>query len=136
MNDEAGFIAALIAEPDDRTTLLVYADWLDEQSERNDPRAEGMRLLAEPEPDWERIAELTSSSPMVRAWIVENCCGRGSVVRLTGGPFVGHVGQVVGAHRNTPEKIVVAVRVLFLGGIIDHELDSSMIECASTDPPE
>src|SRR5207249_4961387 len=26
MNEEAGFIAALLAEPDDRTTLLVYAD--------------------------------------------------------------------------------------------------------------
>ena len=28
MNEESGFIAALLAEPDDRTTLLVYADWV------------------------------------------------------------------------------------------------------------
>jgi uncharacterized protein (TIGR02996 family) len=55
MTDEMGFIAALFAEPDDRTTLLVYADWLDEQ---RDPRAEYLRLLAAPEPDRARLAEL------------------------------------------------------------------------------
>jgi uncharacterized protein (TIGR02996 family) len=31
MNEEAGFIQALLAAPDDRTTLLVYADWLEER---------------------------------------------------------------------------------------------------------
>ena len=55
MNEEAGFIAALLAEPDDRTTLLVYADWLDE---RADPRAEYLRLLAAQEPDLARRAVL------------------------------------------------------------------------------
>ena len=40
MSEEAGFIAALLAEPDDRTTLLVYADWLDD---RGDPRAAYLR---------------------------------------------------------------------------------------------
>jgi uncharacterized protein (TIGR02996 family) len=55
VNEEAGFIAALFAEPDDRTTLLVYADWLDE---RGDPRAEFLRLFASQEPDRARLAEL------------------------------------------------------------------------------
>ena len=44
MNEEAGFIAALLAAPDDRTTVLVYADWLDE---RADPRAAYLRQLAD-----------------------------------------------------------------------------------------
>src|SRR5687768_14893545 len=42
MNEEAGFIAALLAAPNDRTTMLVYADWLDE---RGGPRAEYLRKL-------------------------------------------------------------------------------------------
>ena len=44
MNEEAGFVAALLAEPDDHTAMLVYADWLDE---RGDPRAAYLRLRAE-----------------------------------------------------------------------------------------
>jgi uncharacterized protein (TIGR02996 family) len=42
VNEEAGFIAAMLADPDDRTVLLVYADWLDE---RDDPRGEYLRLI-------------------------------------------------------------------------------------------
>ena len=126
MNEEAGFIAALAAEPGDRTTLLVFADWLDE---RGDPRAEGLRLLTAPKPNWKRIAELSSPDAAARKWVVRYKCGCGSVVRLTGGPFADHVGQVVGVYPNV-DKIVVAVRVVFLGGIIDAEVDSSMIEDA------
>ena len=55
MNDEAGFLAAVLAEPDERTALLVYADWLDEH---NDPRAEFLRMLAARERDGARLAEL------------------------------------------------------------------------------
>jgi uncharacterized protein (TIGR02996 family) len=126
MDEEAGFIAALAAEPDDRTTLLVFADWLDE---RADPRAEGKLLLAAPKPDWKRIAELSSPSRNCRAWVMRYKCGCGSVVRLTGGPFEGHVGQVVGLFPNDG-KFLIAVRVLFLGGIIDYEVDSSLVEHA------
>ncbi|MBN9119063.1 MAG: TIGR02996 domain-containing protein [Planctomycetes bacterium] len=43
MSEEAGFVAALLAEPTDRTTQLVYADWLDD---RGDPRAGYLRRLA------------------------------------------------------------------------------------------
>jgi uncharacterized protein (TIGR02996 family) len=41
MNEEAAFIAALVAEPSDRTAALVFADWLDE---RGDPRGPMMRI--------------------------------------------------------------------------------------------
>lgn len=43
MNDEDAFQAALDADPSDRTTRLVFADWL---QERGDERAEGYRALA------------------------------------------------------------------------------------------
>lgn len=55
MNEEAGFLAALLAEPDDRTTLLVYADWL---QERNDPRGEYLHLLMSREPNESRLSDL------------------------------------------------------------------------------
>jgi uncharacterized protein (TIGR02996 family) len=41
MSDEDAFLEAIFAGPDDETTRLVYADWLEE---RGDPRAEFMRL--------------------------------------------------------------------------------------------
>ncbi len=42
MNDEEAFQAALDADPNDHTTRLVLADWL---QERGDPRADGYRAL-------------------------------------------------------------------------------------------
>lgn len=39
--DEEAFLGAISAAPDDGTVRLVYADWLEE---RNDPRAEFVRL--------------------------------------------------------------------------------------------
>ena len=121
---EAEFIAALAAEPRELTTLLVFADWLDE---RGDPRAEGLRLLAAPRPDWRRIAELSSPVEYVQAWVRKFRCGCGSVVRLNSGPFAGNVGQVVGFCPNDG-KIVVAVRVVFEGLTLDAEVDSGCIE--------
>jgi uncharacterized protein (TIGR02996 family) len=41
MAEEAAFLAAIRAAPEDETALLVYADWLEE---RDDPRAEYVRL--------------------------------------------------------------------------------------------
>ena len=40
MSDEASFLAALEQNPEDETTRLVFADWLEE---RGDPRAEWLR---------------------------------------------------------------------------------------------
>lgn len=42
MADESDFQAALDANPEDHTTRLVFADWLEE---RGDSRAEGYRAL-------------------------------------------------------------------------------------------
>lgn len=42
MNEERGFLAAIRERPDDDTTKLIYADWLEEQ---DDPRAEYLRLM-------------------------------------------------------------------------------------------
>lgn len=42
MSDESAFLAAIIAQPDDDTLRLVYADWLDEQGDAD--RAEFIRL--------------------------------------------------------------------------------------------
>ena len=41
MNEEAAFIATLVANPSDQTAALVFADWLDE---RNDPRGPMLRI--------------------------------------------------------------------------------------------
>lgn len=49
---EQDFIDAINANPDDLTTQLVYADWLDE---RGDSRAEAWRVLIEERHRPERI---------------------------------------------------------------------------------
>ena len=41
MSEEAAFLSAISAAPEDDTARLVYADWLEE---RSDPRAEYLRL--------------------------------------------------------------------------------------------
>src|SRR4051812_47905757 len=41
MNEDEPFLRAILANPDDRVSRLVYADWLDD---RADPRAEYARL--------------------------------------------------------------------------------------------
>jgi uncharacterized protein (TIGR02996 family) len=42
MNEERGFLKAVLERPDDDARKLVYADWLEE---RGDPRAEYLRLM-------------------------------------------------------------------------------------------
>lgn len=41
MSEEQAFLSAIVANPEDQTAKLVYADWLEE---RGDPRAEVVRL--------------------------------------------------------------------------------------------
>ena len=83
--DEDAFLIALRNNPNDETTRLVYADWLDE---RNDPRGAFVRLereyIALPPAD-KRRAELATqlrglARTLDRAWLrivsrpaVENC---------------------------------------------------------------
>ena len=76
MDEEAGFISAMLADPADRTVLLVYADWLDE---RNDPRGEYLRLLAVAEAERGRLvvlrgrlAELHRQLDSAWVWMVAN----------------------------------------------------------------
>ena len=76
MDEEAGFIAALLADPGDRTVLLVYADWLDD---RNDPRGEYLRLLVAAEVERGRLvvlrgrlAELHRQLDSAWVWMVAN----------------------------------------------------------------
>jgi uncharacterized protein (TIGR02996 family) len=44
MLHESGFLQALLDDPDDQTSRLIFADWLDEH---DDPRGEFLRLQAE-----------------------------------------------------------------------------------------
>ncbi len=53
MDEEEPFLRALLADPYDRVTRQVYADWLDD---RADPRAEFLRLHA-------RLAEVRTGRP-------------------------------------------------------------------------
>ncbi len=140
MNEEAGFIAALLAEPNDRTTLLVYADWLDE---RNDPRAEYLRLLASKRPDQRRLGQLRREFDLVWALAVTNRVSRGCPVRIAGpyaGAFTGHVGEVTDVRLRAADddtlgddEVIVVVRITIWGRPLDLTLSSSAVERAS--PP-
>jgi uncharacterized protein (TIGR02996 family) len=57
MRDDRAFIEALVENPADTTTRLVYADWLEEQG---DPRGEYLRLLVAIDAD----AITTTAHPM------------------------------------------------------------------------
>lgn len=56
MSDHADFLAEILANPDDITARLVYADWLEE---RADPRSEFIRVQC-------RLAELTEEDAEYR----------------------------------------------------------------------
>jgi uncharacterized protein (TIGR02996 family) len=64
MTEDEPFLRALLANPDDRVSRLVYADWLDEHA---DPRTEYLRLFA-------RVTELPhddASRPELRCRMLE-----------------------------------------------------------------
>ncbi len=72
MSEDEAFLSAIVANPDDSTTKLVYADWLDE---RDDPRAEIVRLkvqVAALQGGWaearDRLTELEATAPP--KWLV------------------------------------------------------------------
>lgn len=54
MSDESALLAAIRANPADRTARLVYADWLDDRGRHVDAARE--RVLAEPDEDAHRLA--------------------------------------------------------------------------------
>src|SRR4051794_23938090 len=119
MNEEAGFISALLAEPDERTTLLVYADWLDE---RGDSRAEFVRLLAAEKRDWNRLGALLPGLDPIWVRAVRDRLGLGCTVRITGGPFASAFADqdgIITGMRPSGDKVVATVRVMFWGRPLD-----------------
>ncbi|HEY1065577.1 MAG TPA: TIGR02996 domain-containing protein [Pirellulales bacterium] len=72
MSDEAAFLSAIAARPDDPAARLIYADWLDEQS---DPRGPALRALIEwqalPPGDPARapLAEAMAALPIATEWL-------------------------------------------------------------------
>jgi uncharacterized protein (TIGR02996 family) len=82
MSEERGFLEAILERPDDDTTKLIYADWLEE---RGDPRGEYLRLMVHvrqgrvvPEEQRRRHDELSAEladlrTQEVQAWVA----GRG-----------------------------------------------------------
>ena len=123
MNEEAGFIAALLAEPDDRTTLLVYADWLDE---RNDPRGEYLRLLAKKRPNKTRLRTLQRR--LDSAW-VQAVASRGfevnSLVRILTGSCRGLMGKIA---QIAKDRATASVFPLLFGRPILVELPFTSLE--------
>jgi uncharacterized protein (TIGR02996 family) len=123
MNEEAGFIAALLAEPEDRTVLLVYADWLDD---RADPRGEYLRLVAAEKPNRARLAELRRTLDSVWVNMVANRRFRvGRRVRILDGPFAASEGDLSAI---LPDWQNAEVRVIIWGRPVNVELGIASLE--------
>ena len=106
VDEEAGFIAAMLADPDDRTVLLVYADWLDE---RNDPRGEYLRLLVAENPSLQRLSDLGET--LDSAWrdvIIYRHFTIGTRVRITFGPFAGREAKISSLSTDRRQATVTA----------------------------
>ncbi len=67
MLEDAPFLRAILANPDDRLTRLVYADWLDD---RADPRAEYLRLAVRAAEQPELRARMLELQPHLPYWWV------------------------------------------------------------------
>jgi|SRR5262245_721607 len=123
MNEEAGFIAAMHAEPTDRTVLLVYADWLDE---RNDPRGEYLRLLAAEKLDRARLDALRRTLDPI--WVHQVTNRRypiGCRVEIIGGAFPGYEGELVGVCADWQRVIV---RATLWGRSVEAEVKLELLE--------
>jgi uncharacterized protein (TIGR02996 family) len=86
MADERAFLAAILESPDDDSTKLVYADWLEE---RGDPRGEYLRLMVQARrqravtPEQRRHQKLSTQLAALRTRQAEDwLAGQGST--LTG----------------------------------------------------
>ncbi|HJZ55934.1 MAG TPA: TIGR02996 domain-containing protein [Gemmataceae bacterium] len=124
MDEEAGFIAALLASPDDQLVLLAYADWLDE---RGDPRGQYARLQASPssglrelarlarslDPRWVRILDTRRFTVGMRVWIEEDSV------------FAGLEGVI---REIAPDRSTVTVVVTIFGRPVPIELELRQIE--------
>lgn len=92
-DDEANFIFDLLADPDDRATALVYADWLEERGAPT--RAEFLRLDVCPNGNEHRLQILRQQ--LDQRWLA-TVAGRrfriGDVVRILRGTFEGIEGTI------------------------------------------
>jgi uncharacterized protein (TIGR02996 family) len=70
VTDDKGFLKAIQEAPDDDTTRLVYADWLEE---RDDLRGEYLRLHVQTVAAIRRLAELQAA--IDPAWTLMATCG-------------------------------------------------------------
>ena len=128
MNEEAGFIAALLANPDDRTALLVYADWL---QERDDPRAEYVRLLVADAPNPRRVARLRRSLDQQWVHIIDTRHFRPGVrVRIREGSFRDSEGTIAAV---TTDRQEVMVTVTFWGRPLDVNLRPAQLALVAGD---
>jgi|GEM_PF-4261618 len=121
--EEAGFLAALLDEPEDRTTLLVYADWLDERAE---PRGEYLRLLATNNTHEDKLTQLRSQ--LDADWvqvIASRGFKKGSLTKILDGPFQGMTGQVV---EIPPDRLKAQVFPIFFGRPILLEFPFTSLE--------
>lgn len=129
MNEEAGFIAALLADPDDRTALLVYADWL---QERDDPRAEYLRLLVAEKPNVQRLSRLRRKLDHQWRHVIDTRHLRPGVrVRICGGSFDSSEGTI---RTVTDDRQIATVRVTFWRRPLDVEIQLSQLEFVSPAP--
>ena len=127
MDEEAGFITAVLAQPKDRTAMLVYADWLDE---RDDRRAAYLRRMAAAEPDKKWVADVCAVLTQLWCWVVPYGCGVGTAVCVTLGPFAGNSGEVVGLFIMN-HRVLATVRLSFLGQPMELELSVDELERAA-----
>ena len=117
VNEEAGFIAAMLADPDDRTVLLVYADWLDEH---DDPRGEYLRIILDGSFAGDRLQRFIEISVGIdhrwRELIWSRHLRVGDAVRITVGPRGGRIVAI------TPDRSHATVEIpLGAGGADDVE---------------
>jgi uncharacterized protein (TIGR02996 family) len=99
MQNEAAFLQAVLAQPEDDTLRLAYADWLEEQGDAvSAAKAEFLRLTAQPGTEQQRFQQLAANLDtdwlaVVSRLPIENCgkkqqeadVGEVSVVESMGG---------------------------------------------------
>lgn len=84
MSEENAFLSAMLANPDDVDTWLVYADWL---AERGDPRADYLRLEVELERQLARFEEFQAR--LDPRWVRRVSRRRCAEIKLRSGGTIG-----------------------------------------------
>ena len=72
MNEEAAFLNAIFANPDDDAPRLIYADWLEE---RDDPKGEFIRLQCKHANQWFQALSISGDKDCARMEYLEKTHG-------------------------------------------------------------